>query len=36
VVRKLARHGFASKRSITPARLGLFQETMAYKQAFHA
>jgi len=25
----------ASKRSITPAILGLFQETMAYKQAFH-
>jgi len=35
-VRKLARDGIASKRSVTPAILGLFQETMAYKQAFHA
>jgi len=36
VVRKLARDGIASKRSITPAVLGLFQETMTYKQAFYA
>jgi len=34
-VRKLARDGFASKRSITYAILGLFQEKMPYKMAFH-
>jgi len=28
--------GIVLKRSITPTILGLFQETMAYKQAFHA
>jgi len=33
-VKKLARDGFASKRSITNAILGLFQE--AYKPAGHA
>jgi len=32
-VKKLARDGFASKRSITDAILGLFRE--AYKPAFH-
>ena len=32
-MRKLARDGVASKRSITHAILGLFQE--AYKPAFH-
>jgi len=35
-VRKLAGDGIASKRSITPTIFGLFQETMAHKQAFHA
>jgi len=34
-MRKLAGDGFASKRSITPAFLVLFQEIVAYKQAFH-
>jgi len=33
-VRKLAHDGFALKRSITNAILGLFEE--AYKPAFHA
>ena len=33
-VKKLARDGFVSKRSITHAILGLFQE--AYKPAYHA
>jgi len=33
-VTKLARDGFASKRSVTHAILGLFLE--AYKQAFYA
>jgi len=33
-VRKLARDGVASKRSITHWNLGLFQE--AYKPAFHS
>ena len=36
MVRILARDGIVSKRSITPAIVGWFQETMAYKQVFHA
>ena len=36
MVRKLACDGVASKRSITCAIRGLFQETMAYKPSFHA
>jgi len=35
-VRKLARDGAASKRSIIYAILSLFQKTMAYKPALHA
>jgi len=35
-VKKLALDGVASKRSITYAILGLFEETMAYKRGFHA
>jgi len=35
-VRNLARDGIVSKRSITHANFGLFQETMAYKPAFNA
>ena len=35
-LRKLARDDVASKRSVTYAILGLLQETMAYKLAFHA
>jgi len=35
-VRKLARDGIVSTRSITLAILGLFQEKIAYKPAFHA
>ena len=33
-MRKLARDGIASKKSITPAMLGLFQETMALHRLF--
>jgi len=33
--RKLVRDGVVWKRSITYAILGLFQEIMAYKPAFH-
>jgi len=33
-VRKLARPGIASERSINPAILGLFQDTMTCKLAF--
>jgi len=36
MVKKLARHGIASKRSITYTILGLFYETMTYKPPFHA
>jgi len=35
-MRKFARDGIASKRSISPTILGVFQETVAYKQAFLA
>jgi len=35
-VNKLARDGIASQRSITLTILGVFQEMMAYKPAFHA
>jgi len=35
-VRKLARNRVASKRSLTYANLGLFEETMTYNPAFHA
>jgi len=34
-MRKLARDGVASKRSITHAILDLFQEAFKYKPAFH-
>jgi len=35
-MRKLARNCIASKRSIILTILDLFQETIAYKPAFHA
>jgi len=35
-VRKLARDGGASKRSITQAMFMLFKKRMAYKQTFQA
>jgi len=35
-VRKLARDGIASKKSITQAICGLFQDTATYKPAVHA